>query len=295
MRADQVEEQADGGRLAGAVWAEEAEDLPFRDNEIKVEDSLLFAVGLRQLLCSHRIHQATPQLRRVARNRESNYYLRVTRTNASAPARPSLRQLKKQRTREAIVDAALRLFREHGYAATTCDQIAEAAGVSPATFFRYFPTKEDVVLQDDYDALIVAMVAARPAEEPPVVAVRKAMAAGFALILPQDEQAIRERVLLTLSVPALRARIYEQQQAAEANFAAAIAPRMGADDDGASRARAGGGNQRDGGGGDGDVGKGGWRARRGCERRPRRARGFVAPGAGRYSNIHQRRRLSFFS
>jgi AcrR family transcriptional regulator len=155
--------------------------------------------------------------------------LRVTRTNASAPVRPSLRELKKQRTREAIVEAGLRLFREHGYAATTCDQIAAAAGVSPATFFRYFATKEDVVLQDEYDALIVAMIAARPAEEPPVVAVRNAMAAGFALILPQDEQAIRERILLTLSVPALRARIYEQQQAAEANFAAAIAPRMGCD------------------------------------------------------------------
>ena len=54
------------------------------------------------------------------------------------------------RSREALIDAALALFAAHGFDATTADQIAERAGVSPRTFFRYFPTKESVVFDRDY-------------------------------------------------------------------------------------------------------------------------------------------------
>jgi AcrR family transcriptional regulator len=136
--------------------------------------------------------------------------------------------MKRQRTRAAIQEAGLRLFAEQGYDRTTCEQVAAAAEVSPATFYRYFPTKEDVVLSDDYDELLATLTRARPAHEPPIRAVRGALAVAFGAFSDDDTAAVRERLQLVLSVPALRARRYEQARATEAVLGHELAPRLGA-------------------------------------------------------------------
>src|SRR5258708_12950629 len=124
---------------------------------------------------------------------------------ASSTQRPGLRERKKARTRAAIREHALRLFREQGYDATTVEQIAEAAEVSPSTFFRYFPTKEDVVLQDEYDELIVEAFRAQPPELTPLQAMRAALHEVIGHLSPRDHAEEDERLQLSPQVPQLRA------------------------------------------------------------------------------------------
>ncbi|RIE03126.1 TetR family transcriptional regulator [Cohnella faecalis] len=105
----------------------------------------------------------------------------------------------------AIQMHATRLFGENGYNATTVEQIAEAAEVSPSTFFRYFPTKEDVVIKDNYDPLLVAAFEEQPAELSPLQAIRAAMKSAFASFTAEDIATLRERNRLIMTVPELRA------------------------------------------------------------------------------------------
>ena len=89
-----------------------------------------------------------------------------------------LRARKMARTRAAIEDAALRLFLERGYAATTIDDIAAAVEVSPRTVLRYFASKEEVLFAREREMVrtLAALLAARPPEEPLLPAARAALA-----------------------------------------------------------------------------------------------------------------------
>ena len=90
---------------------------------------------------------------------------------------PGRREQNKQRTRRALEDAAARLFAEQGFSATTVRDIAGAAGVGERTFFRYFPSKEDLVLQQVRDLIpgLMRRVRERPSDEPLLRALRGAM------------------------------------------------------------------------------------------------------------------------
>ncbi len=138
-----------------------------------------------------------------------------------------LRERKKVKTRAAIQRHALQLFREQGYEATTVEQIAEAAEVSPSTFFRYFRTKEDVVLYDDLDPLLFAAFEAQPAELNPVQATRRAFRQVFASVPAVETEQQWERGRLILAVPELRMRMLDQLAEAIHVFAELVARRTG--------------------------------------------------------------------
>ena len=117
-----------------------------------------------------------------------------------------LRERKKLKTRRAIRAAAFRLFQEQGYDATTVDQIAAAADFSASTFFRYFPTKEDLVITDDYDPLLEAALRARPSEEPMLESVRAAILPALRMVIGDDHDDMLLRMRLLSDNPVLRAR-----------------------------------------------------------------------------------------
>jgi len=142
---------------------------------------------------------------------------------------PGLRERKKAKTRRAIQEAALRLFSAQGYDSTTVDQIADAAEVSPSTFFRYFPTKEDAVLVDDYDPLFVMAIAKAREVRQPIRAIRAAMVTAFAQVFEQDREQIYQRTKLTMTIPALRARLFEGTLETQQAIDDALAERSGQD------------------------------------------------------------------
>jgi AcrR family transcriptional regulator len=138
-----------------------------------------------------------------------------------------LRERKKLKTKAAIQREAMRLFLERGFEATTVEDIAEAVEISPSTFFNYFPSKEEVVFQDDLDPLILAAFDAQPTTMNPIARLRAAMRSVFAQIQPEQEKLIQQRVQLMASTPELRAAMLGQFAELADQIADLLASRVG--------------------------------------------------------------------
>jgi AcrR family transcriptional regulator len=140
---------------------------------------------------------------------------------------PGLRERKKQQTRDAIVDAALDLFERQGYDATTVEEIAEAADISPRTFFRYFDSKVEVIMdkrETDHDDF-GERLAERPAHEGPVEAMRQVISAELGQVVQESPLFVRQMRLM-LRTPSLHALAREQFHEHEGEIAVEVAKRL---------------------------------------------------------------------
>ncbi|MFF5472512.1 TetR family transcriptional regulator [Streptomyces achromogenes] len=143
--------------------------------------------------------------------------------------RPGLRERKKAKTRRLLRQEALRLFVAQGYDHTTVEQICDAADVSPSTFFRYFPAKEDVVLMDDPGPFPEEPARAAGPVPPADDAVRTTLHDLLARRVGPDPDTTLARLRLAARVQPLRARLWQYQEAQVAHTAALLAWRAGRD------------------------------------------------------------------
>ncbi|GAA4030963.1 hypothetical protein GCM10022247_65080 [Allokutzneria multivorans] len=140
---------------------------------------------------------------------------------------PGLRERKKQRTRTALVKAAIALFSEHGYEQTTVAQIAAAADVSTRTFFDHFPTKEDVLFMHSEvrtELVMRTIEECDGSEHPSDLLVRVLKENLLSTVWNQDialgAAALRLKLLKT--VPALQARALHRMLEVEQQLADAL-------------------------------------------------------------------------
>jgi len=132
-------------------------------------------------------------------------------SNGDRPLAPDLRQRRRMRTKALVQSEALALFAERGYDQTSVEDIADAAAISPRTFYRYFACKEDVVLWDEYDELPPQdLWDARPGEDGFTVMVRCLQALTTQLYNKGPDRLLA-RTKLSYTVPEIRARFVTQQ------------------------------------------------------------------------------------
>ncbi len=142
-----------------------------------------------------------------------------------------LRERKKIQTREAIQREAYRLFDENGYANTTVEQIADAAEVSPSTFFRYFPSKELVLMADDLDRVTIDALARQPADLSSLQAFRRAFEITMKTVSEDNWELERTRQRLVFSIPELKATQFDAYHRIIRLLAEADCKRLGRDTD----------------------------------------------------------------
>ncbi|HEY8477220.1 MAG TPA: TetR family transcriptional regulator [Chloroflexota bacterium] len=145
-------------------------------------------------------------------------------------SRVSLRERKKIETRQALEEAALRLFAAKGFDRVTVEEIAGTVGVSSRTFFRYFRSKEDLVLGPMLDVrrVIETALAERPAHEPVIEVLRRAME-RLALHLDGLGPELSRRSAIMRATPSLAARAVQLREAWRDLLVQAAAARLATD------------------------------------------------------------------
>ncbi len=128
---------------------------------------------------------------------------------------------KAERTRLRIFDVAMRLFEADGYDAVTVARIAEAADVSEMTFFRHFATKDALLLDDPYDPLIAAGIAAQPRALPPMRRAIDGVRSSWSELPVAASELVRRRLRLADS-PSLRGAIARNSAETERVIAAQL-------------------------------------------------------------------------
>jgi AcrR family transcriptional regulator len=151
-------------------------------------------------------------------------------TQESAAPVEGLRERHRKRTAAELEEAALTLFSERGFDAVTIDDIAAAADVSRRTFFRYFASKEDVILSDHPRRLdeLQAALNRQAVDEPPLTALRHAILSLANRFEEQRDHMLRRFQLVT-TTPALEARSLCLQRNWETAVTGMLAERMGVD------------------------------------------------------------------
>ena len=123
---------------------------------------------------------------------------------ATGTRRPS----KRERTLTSLLEHGLDLFERQGYEQTTVTQIARAAGVTEMTFFRYFPAKEHLLLDDPYDPVLTAAIGEQPRALPPFVRAARGLRAAWRALPAPESPLIRRRVRIVASTPSLRGAMW---------------------------------------------------------------------------------------
>jgi AcrR family transcriptional regulator len=142
-----------------------------------------------------------------------------------------LRDRKKIQTQAAIRREAMRLIDENGYANTTVEQIADAAEVSPSTFFRYFPSKEMVLMANDLDLVTITALERQPADMSSLRAFRRALEITMATLSEDEWRFERRRLRMVLSIPELKAAQFDEYRRTVAALAEADCRRTGRESD----------------------------------------------------------------
>lgn len=167
---------------------------------------------------------------RVAVNSESLSFLGYAPGVDEAPAPMTLRERKRLAAMHRIQTVALDLFDEHGFDRVTVEQIAESAEVSPSSVYRYFGSKERIVVWDEFDDQAMIEIGILLEEQPPMAAIRQAVFAAVGPALGSDVDRVHRRIRLTFTTPSIEAAALHEADAVAKLIACLLTDRASLDE-----------------------------------------------------------------